>query len=137
MQIHAYLNFDGQCREAFTFYQRVLDGELALQTHGDSPMREHTPPEWHGRILHARLAVGEGVLMGSDSPPGGHARAQGFAVSLNVESAGEAERIFAALAEGGQVQMPLQETFWASRFGMLVDRFGTPWMVNYDQGGQA
>lgn len=135
MQIQAYLNFDGDCRSAFTFYQQVLGGAiLTMQTHGESPMREHTPPEWHDRILHARLVVGDQELMGSDSPPNQHATPQGFAVSLNFDSAEEAERVFAALAEGGSVQMPLQETFWASRFGMATDRFGTPWMVNYEQG---
>lgn len=131
MQIQPYLNFDGQCRQAFTFYQQVLGGVLAtMQTHGESPMAAHTPPEWHDRILHARLVVGEEELMGSDSPPNGHAQPQGFAVSLNIDSAAEAERIFAALAEGGAVQMPLQQTFWAGRFGMVTDRFGVPWMVN-------
>jgi PhnB protein len=134
MQIQPYLNFDGRCREAFIFYQGVLGGEVTLETHGESPMREHTPPAWHDRILHARLVVGDQELMGSDSPPDQHATPQGFAVSLNFDSAEEAERVFAALAEGGSVQMPLQETFWASRFGMCTDRFGVPWMANYGQG---
>lgn len=131
MKIQPYLNFDGQCREAFLFYHQVLGGELAtLQTHGESPMRDHTPPEWHDRILHARLIVGDEELMGSDSPPGQHAQPQGFAVSLNIDDPAAAERIFAALSAGGAVQMPLQQTFWAGRFGMCTDRFGVPWMVN-------
>ena len=133
MQFNAYLNFDGDCRAAFTFYQQVLGGViLTMQTHGDSPMAAHTPPQWHDRILHARLVIGDQALLGSDSPPDQHATPQGFAVSLNTDSAEEAERIFAALAEGGSVQMPLQETFWAPRFGMVTDRFGTPWMVNFE-----
>jgi PhnB protein len=131
MQIQPYLNFDGQCKEAFTFYQQVLGGSIAtMETHGESPMREHTPLEWHDRILHARLVVGDQELMGSDSPPNQHQKPQGFSVSLNFDDAAEAQRVFAVLADGGAVQMPLQETFWASRFGMLVDRFGIPWMVN-------
>jgi PhnB protein len=133
MQIQAYLNFDGRCREAFTFYQQVLGGQLTMETHGESPMREQTPPQWHDRILHARLVVGDQELMGSDSPPDRHATPQGFAVSLNLADLGEAERIFAALSAGGSVQMPLQETFWANRFGMCTDRFGVPWMVNCER----
>ena len=134
MQIQPYLNFDGRCREAFIFYQQVLGGTIAtMQTHGESPMAAQTPPEWHDRILHARLVVGDQELMGSDSPPHQHATPQGFAVSLNVDSGAEAERVFAALAAGGSVQMPLQATFWAGRFGLLTDQFGVPWMVNCEQ----
>lgn len=122
MQLNPYLNFDGQCRAAFEFYQQCLGGEIVtMQTHGESPMAEQVPSEWRERILHARLIVGDAVLMGSDSPPQAHERPQGFAVSLNVDSPADAERMFAALATGGTVSMPLQETFWGSRFGMLVD----------------
>jgi PhnB protein len=131
------LNFDGQCKEAFTFYQQVLGGSIAtMETHGESPMREHTPLEWRDRILHARLVVGDQELMGSDSPPNQHLKPQGFSVSLNFDDPAEAQRVFVALADGGAVQMPLQETFWASQFGMLVDRFGIPWMVNCEHGTQ-
>ena len=134
MELTPYLVFNGQCKEAFTFYEQVLGGTLeGMQTHGDSPMAEQTPPEWRERILHARLVVGDQVLMGSDSPPDHYDPPKGFSVSLSVDSAAEADRIFEALAEGGTVQMPIQETFWASRFGMLTDRFGIPWMVNCDR----
>jgi PhnB protein len=126
-----YLNFDKQCAEAFRFYQQVLGGEIVhMQTHGDSPMAAHTPPEWHDAVLHARLVVGDAVLMGSDMPPGVEARPHGYAVSIGVTDPAEADRIFAALSEGGRVAMPIQETFWAKRFGMFTDRYGTPWMVN-------
>ncbi len=93
-------------------------------------MEQNVPPEWRQKIMHARLLVGDRVLMGSDVPPDQHQPAQGFSVTLRVDEPAEAERIFAALAQNATVQMPLQQTFWAIRFGMLVDRFGTPWMIN-------
>ena len=133
MQINAYLVFDGTCKEAFTFYQQVLGGKLELQTHGDSPMAEQTPPEWRDRILHARLEVENALLMGSDSPPDQHDIPKGFSVSISVNDPAQADRIFQALAANGSIQMPIQQTFWASRFGMLTDRFGVPWMVNCEQ----
>ena len=96
-------------------------------------MADQVPAEWRQQILHARLTVGDEVLMGSDAPPERYKQPQGISVSLNTKDTSEAERIFHALAENGTVQMPLQETFWAVRFGMLVDRFGTPWMINCEQ----
>ena len=134
MQVTPYLNFNGDCAAAFRFYEQTLGGTLeVLQTHGESPMAADTPPDWRDRILHARLAVDDTVLMGSDSPPEHYRPPAGFAVSLQLDRPEEAERVFAALAEDGTVQMPIGETFWASRFGMLVDRFGIPWMVNCDR----
>jgi PhnB protein len=136
MQAIPYLNFDGQCAEAFRFYERVLGGKIeAMFTNGESPMAGHVPPEWHDRVMHARLVVDGAVLMASDSPPGQHQQAQGMFVSLHPETAAEGTRIFNALAEGGNVVMPYEKTFWAAGgFGMLVDRFGTPWMVNVEKG---
>lgn len=134
MRLNPYLSFDGRCEEAFRFYERCLGGNLtALLTYGGSPMADQMPSEAHGRIMHARLVVGDQVLMGGDAPQGQCATPQGFCVTLNVEAPQEAERVFHALAEGGSVRMPLQETFWAARFGMFVDRFGTPWMVNCER----
>lgn len=101
-----------------------------MQTYGDSPAAEHSPPDSHDRILHVSLPVGPVTLMGSDARPVHYKPAQGLWVSLNLEDPAEAERLFGALAEGGSVTMPLEATFWAKRFGMLTDRFGTPWMVN-------
>jgi PhnB protein len=95
-------------------------------------MAEQTPPEKLDKIMHASLIVGDTVLMGSDAPPQFFEKPQGFSVSLVFDDAVEAEQIFNALAENGTVQMPIQETFWAARFGMVVDRFGTPWMINCD-----
>ena len=93
-------------------------------------MAEQTPSEWHNKIMHVRLAVGDQILMGSDSPPEYYEETKGMSVSLNTSDTAEAERIFQALSENGTVRMALQETFWAARFGMLVDQFGIPWMVN-------
>jgi PhnB protein len=136
MQLVPYLNFNGQCEAAFKFYEQCLGGKLiAMMTYGETPAAEHTSPESRGRIIHARLLVGDAVLMGSDGPPEYSEKPKGMCVSIHVEDPGEAERIFHALAEGGAVQMPIGETFWAVRFGMLVDRFGTPWMINCEKRG--
>jgi PhnB protein len=129
--LNAYLTFNGQCEQAFRFYERCLGGKIEMMmTHGESPMAEQTPPELRSRIMHARMTVGNAVLMGADASPQFFSQPQEFSVSISVKDADEAQRIFTALAEGGTVRMPLQETFWAKRFGMLIDRFGTPWMVN-------
>lgn len=133
MKTIPYLNFDGDCAEAFRFYADVLQGELqAMISHGDTPMAGEVPPDWHPLIMHAYLVADDVVLMGGDRPPGWETGTQGFSVSLHVDSAEDAERIFGRLVEGGEVTMPMERTFWAERFGMLVDRFGTPWMVNYE-----
>jgi PhnB protein len=136
MQMHPYLTFDGRCEEAFRFYQQALGGRIEMmQTHGDSPITGEVPPAWHGRILHARMTVGDAVLMGSDAPPEHFQAPQGISVSVQVDDPAEADRVFAALAEGGRATMPIDRTFWAERFGMLVDRFGIPWMVNCEGAG--
>jgi PhnB protein len=99
--------------------------------HEGTPAESHVPAEWRKKIMHACLTIGDESLMASDSPPGHQEDAvKGFSVSINVDKPAEADRIFAALAEGGTTRMPIQETFWAQRFGMLVDRFGIPWMIN-------
>jgi PhnB protein len=132
MKIVAYLNFDGQCEAAFKYYERLLGGKLeALMTFGSTPAAEGMPPSHKDKIMHARLVLAPGQeLMGSDSPPGRHLRPSGVHVSLLVDSIAEGERIFRGLADGGTIEMPFEQTFWAPRFGMVVDRFGTPWMVN-------
>ncbi len=134
MQMNPYLIFDGQCAAAFKFYEQCLGAKTAtMMTYGESPMAEQTPPEQRGAVMHARLTVGDAVLMGSDAPAGRYQKPAGFHLTLVTKDPAEAERVFGALAEGGTAQMPLQETFWAVRFGMLVDRFGTPWMVNCEK----
>jgi len=131
MQINTHLNFNGQCETAFRFYEQCLGGKIAtMMTYAGSPMESHFPAEWRGKILHATLTVGDAVLMGADPPPGRYEKPAGFCVALHFKDPAEGERIYQALAEDGAVQMPLQKTFWASRFGMLTDRFGIPWMIN-------
>jgi PhnB protein len=134
MQLNPYLMFNGQCEAAFKFYETRLGGKIVFKiTNGESPMAKETPPERHGKILHARFVVGDKVLMGSDAPPERYEKPQGFFVSLGIEKPAEAERIFHALSEKGKVLMPIEETFWAIRFGMLVDQFGIPWMINCEK----
>lgn len=131
MQLNSHLHFDGQCERAFRFYEQVLGGKIvAMLTHEASPMAAQVPPEWRGKILHATLDVGGQILMGADAPPDHYQKPQGFAVTVGIKDPAEAERVFRALSENGTVQMSLQETFWAMRFGMLVDRYGIPWMIN-------
>jgi PhnB protein len=138
MQLNPYLMFKGNCEAAFKFYEKVFGGKIeAMMPHEGSPMAEHVPPEWRNKIMHARLIVGNEVLMGSDAPPDCSEEMKGFSVSLGIDTPAEAERVFHALAENGTVRMPIQETFWAVRFGMLVDQFGTPWMINCEQPTQS
>ena len=134
MQLNPYLTFNGQCEAAFKFYEQCLDGKIvAMVTHAGTPAEGQVPAEWRNKILHARLAVGNEVLMGSDAPPERYEKSQGFSVTLGVDDPAQAERMFKALGEKGTVQMPIQETFWAVRFGMLIDRFGIPWMINCEK----
>lgn len=131
MQVNPYLMFNGNCEAAFTYYAKVLGGKIEMMMpHEGSPAAPHVPAEWQKKIMHAKLVVGDFVLMGSDAPPAYQEPMKGFSVSLGIETAAEAERIFKALADNGTVRMPLEKTFWAERFGMVTDQFGTPWMVN-------
>jgi PhnB protein len=134
MQLNPYLVFNGNCEAAFKFYEKVLGGKIeAMLPHEGTPAAEHVPPEWRNKIMHARLSVGDEVLMGSDAPPDRYEAMKGFSVTLGIDRPADAERIFHALAEKGTVRLPIQQTFWAARFGMLVDQFGTPWMINCEQ----
>ena len=131
MQLNPYLFFNGQCEAAFKFYAECLGGKIeGMITHAGTPAEEHVPAEWRSKIMHARLTVGDQVLMGSDAPPGHYKEPAGFSVSIQIKDRAEAEGIFNKLAANGKVQMPFQKTFWAAGFGMCVDQFGMPWMVN-------
>ena len=131
MQLHAYLNFNGQCEEAFKFYEKLLGGKIMfMMPHEGTPVANQVPAEWSKKILHATLSVGGDLLQGADVPPNHYRKPQGFSVSIDLKKAAEADRIFHALAENGTVQMAIQETFWAVRFGMVTDKFGIPWMIN-------
>jgi PhnB protein len=134
MQLNSYLTFNGQCEEAFKFYEQSLGGKiLNMWPHAGTPLESQVPPEWRSKIIHATLDVGGSLLQGCDAPPDHYQKPQGFFVKLDVKDLAEADRIFLALAEAGKVEMPLKETFWALRFGMVVDRFGIPWMINCGQ----
>ena len=131
MHLTTYLSFNGKCEEAFEFYAGVLRGTiLGKFKYGDSPEADQTPPDFKDKIMHISMKAGESVLMGSDSLPQFRSTPQGFSVSINLEDTAEAERIYAELAPGAAVKMPIQETFWAHRFAVLIDRFGVPWMIN-------
>ena len=134
MELNPYLHFNGQCEAAFKFYERCLNGKIvAMMPHAGTPAEQHVPAEWRNKIIHARLAFGDQILMASDVPPDQYEKPKGFSVTVSVDDAGEAEKIFKDLAEGATVNMPIQETFWAQRFGMLVDKFGIPWMINCEK----
>ncbi|MGH9141823.1 MAG: VOC family protein [Vicinamibacterales bacterium] len=128
MKMNTYVNFSGTCAEAFRFYETHLGGTIGMMmTHGQAPDQSQVRPEWKDAVLHARISVGGTELMGADIPNAQPMRSA--YLSLNVDSDSDAERIFSALSEGGQVLMPMQETFFASRFGQLRDRFGINWMI--------
>ena len=134
MELSTQLTFKGQCEPAFNFYEQHLGGTITFAlTWGNSPMASQAPPEWSDKILHASLTVGDGVLMGCDVPPGQYEPPKGFSVLLAVDNHVDAERIFHALSENGTVLLPIQETFWAVRFGIVVDQFGTPWEIHCEQ----
>jgi PhnB protein len=132
MKMNTYVNFAGTCAEAFRYYERHLGGTISmLMTHGEAPDQSRVNPEWKDAVLHARISLGGVELMGADIPKAEPMRSA--YLSLSVESDAEAERTFSALADGGQVFMPLQETFFASRFGQLRDRFGINWMILHER----
>lgn len=129
MRFIPYLNFDGNCKDAFDFYAKAFNGRITMRmTYGESPMANDMPADTHGRVMHSQLESANGILMGADGPP--QSDTKGGVVNIDVATPNEAERIFSALSDGGSVQMPIAETFWAHRFGMLTDRFGKGWMVN-------
>jgi PhnB protein len=134
MKLNPYLAFDGRCREAFEFYEKALGGRVAfIQTYGETPMASQMPTEAHPRVMHVTLEIGDQVLQGADTPPGQFSQPAGFAVAIHCDLVDDGERMFSALAQDGTVQMPFQATFWAKGFGMLIDRFGTPWIINAGQ----
>jgi PhnB protein len=134
MQLNPYLSFNGQCEAAFKFYEQVLGGKIVfIMTWGEMPGADQLPAEMHKLIMHATLNVDDKVLMGADAPPDRYQQPRGVNVSLHLKDIAEGERIFSALAENGNVQMAFQQTFWSPGFGMCVDQFGIPWMINCEQ----
>ena len=134
MRISCHLTFDGQCEVAFRTYQRLLGGEImTMLRYGESPLADQVPLHWHGKILHATLALDTQELLGSDAYPDAYQQPRGYFVTLGITEPAKAKSVFASLTEGGQVHMPFQETFWSAGYGVLVDRFGVPWEVNCEQ----
>lgn len=133
MNINPYLGFAGKCEEAFKFYEKVLNGKIAfMMKKGESPMADQTPTAERNHVMHASLQVGNETIMGGDAPSQHFSKPAGFCVSVGVKELAEGERIFKALSEGGKTQMPFQKTFWSPGFGMCIDRYDIPWMVNVE-----
>ena len=131
MHVTTYLAFNGECAKAINFYEKAIGAKLLFKmTWGESPMAKDCPAETHGLIMHSTLAVGDGQIMCADVPPDRYHKPAGISVSLHVKDAGAGERLFNALSENGKVEMPFQKTFWSPGFGMCVDQFGIPWMIN-------
>ena len=137
MQINPYLSFKGECEAAFKFYEQCLGGQLgAIFRYAGSPLSDHVPADWADKVMHGSLTVGDQVLMGADIVQDQYEEPKGFSLSIQIKSTADAECIFHELAEGGRVVAPLEKTFWAAGFGMLVDRFGIPWMINCEGSDQ-
>ena len=133
-EVACYLTFNGNCEEAFKVYEKVLGGKIAMKmTFGEAPGEGNTPPDWKDKIIHIRLMIGDHALMASDAPPGRFNPIKGVFVNLGFKDPKEAERVYKALSKGGEISMPLQETFWSAKFAMFTDRFGTPWMINCEK----
>ena len=131
MQFSPHLTFDGRCEAAFKFYEQVLGGKIVtMLPYGNSPTGAQVPSEWREKIVHASLALGDSVLTGVDILPEQYESPQGFFVLLEIADVPRTERMFHALAEGGEVRMPIQKTFWSAAFGVLVDQFGIPWELS-------
>jgi len=137
MQVNPYLSFNGQCEAAFKLYEQVFGGQLGdMFRYAGSPMAHQVPTDWEDKVMHGSVTVGGQVLMGGDVAPDRYEAPKGFSLSIHLKDASDAERIFRELSQGGQAVMPLEKTFWAERFGMVIDRFGIPWMINCEGSGQ-
>jgi len=134
MKLHTYLNYGGNCEQAFRFYEQHLGGKITMMTtQGQQPNAADVPPGWTNAILHVRMNIGETELFAADVPPERFQPMRSAYLSLTVSSIEEAERIYALLSDGGQIFMPIQETFFAFRFAMLRDKFGTSWMILHER----
>jgi PhnB protein len=137
MQMHPYVNFDGQCEAALTFYAQCLGGQLgAIFHYAGTSLADQVPADWQDKVMHGSVTIGGQVLQGADVGPDRYEQPQGFSLSLQMTSTTEADRIFHMLAKGGTIVMPLEKTFWAARFGVLVDRFGIRWLINCEGSDQ-
>jgi PhnB protein len=134
MQMTTYLSFRGQCEEAFKCYEATLGGRVGpIFRYIGTPLASQVPADWQDKVMHGSLTIGDQVLMAGDVAPEHYEAPKGFSLSLQMKDTSEAERVFNDLAKNGRIVMPLEKTFWAARFGMLVDRFGIPWQINCDE----
>ena len=134
MQITINLSFKGDCEAAFRLYEQCLGGRMGpIFRYGGTPLGADVPPGWSDKVMHASLSLSGLALMGADVAPERYEEPKGFSLSIQIDSASDAERMFADLAREGRIVMPLEKTFWAERFGALVDRFGVPWLINCEQ----
>jgi PhnB protein len=134
MKLYTYLNYGGNCEQAFRFYEQHLGGKITMMvTHGQQPNANDVPADWKNAILHARMNIGETELMGADIPPERFQPMRSAYLSLVADSSDEAERTYTVLSDGGELFMPMQETFFAHRFAMLRDKFGTSWMILHER----
>jgi PhnB protein len=134
MKVLTYLNYGGNCRQAFEFYEKHLGGKIAmLTTHAEQPDASNVPPGWKNAVLHARIEIGGTTILGADIPPDRFQPMRSAYLSLMLDGVEEAERVYALLSDGGQIFMPMAETFFARRFAMLRDRFGTSWMILHER----
>jgi PhnB protein len=137
MQINPYLSFKGDCEAAFGFYERCFGGKIgSIVRYAGSPMSAQVPPDWQDKVMHGSVTVAGHELMGDDVAPDQYEAPTGFALTVALKSTSEAERVFRELSEGGRVTVPLERTFWAARFGAVVDRFGIPWIINCEGAGE-
>jgi len=133
MEMTPYLTFKGDCEAAFGFYQQCLGGPLGgILRYAGTPYADQVPPDWQDKVMHGSLTVGHQVLMGADVAPERYEAPKGFSLSLQLSSAADAERIYGQLSAGGTIKTPLEKTFWAERFGVVMDRFGITWLINCD-----
>jgi PhnB protein len=131
VQVNPYLSFKGECEAAFKLYEQCLGAQIGtIFRYGGSPMADQVPPDWQDKVMHGTLTFGDQVLMGGDVAPLQYEEPKGFSLSVHLDNATEADRIFLELSRDGRVVMPLEKTFWAERFGIVVDRFGIPWLIN-------
>jgi PhnB protein len=138
MKMNPYLSFKGDCETAFKFYERSLGAQIGpIFRYGGTPLADRVPAEWSDKIMHGSLTLGDQVLMGADVAADQYEEPKGFSLALQIKSTADAERIFHELAIRGRVVVPLEKTFWAARFGVLVDRFGIPWLINCESSEQA
>ena len=131
MQVNPYLSFDGRCEAAFELYAQCLGGRIgSIFRYAGSSLSDQVPADWQNKVMHGTLTIGDLVLMGADVAPDRYEAPKGFSLSIHIEDASDGERIFHELGKDGRIVVALEKTFWADRFGMVVDRFGMSWLIN-------